>query len=94
MTKDLKLICRLNKDWQPDKIRVKRAGGQTNRNYFVQYKDKRFFVRLPWERTDIVDRKIEAKKYFCLESKQEDKRNPTQILSLYISEEKYSSTKK
>ena len=59
--KDLRLICKLNKYWEPNNIKVKKAGGQTNRNWIVQYKDKRFFVRLPWKRTDIVDRKIEGK---------------------------------
>ncbi|MDO8436344.1 MAG: phosphotransferase [bacterium] len=57
---DIDLICKLNKEWQPQAIKIKKAGGQTNRNYIVQYKDNKFFVRLPWERTDIVDRRIEA----------------------------------
>lgn len=64
--KDIQLICKLNKEWQSDKIKVKRAGGQTNRNWIVEYKNKKFFVRFPWERADIVDRKIEAKNIFAL----------------------------
>ena len=64
--KDIELICRLNKDWQPGNIKLKKAGGQTNRNWIVQYKNKKFFVRLPWERRDIVDRKIEGKNIFAL----------------------------
>ena len=64
--KDIKLISQLNKDWQPGKIKVKKAGGQTNRNYIVQCKNKKFFVRLPWERTDIVDRKVEADNILAL----------------------------
>jgi hypothetical protein len=35
MIRDIKLICKLNKDWQLGKIKVKRAGGQTNRNWIV-----------------------------------------------------------
>jgi len=66
MINDIKLICRLNKDWRPGKIKVKKAGGQTNRNWIVQHKNKKFFVRLPWERTDIVDRNIEAKNILAL----------------------------
>jgi len=64
--KDIELIHKLNKDWRPDRIKVKKAGGQTNKNYIVQYKNKKFFVRLPWERTDIIDRKIEAKNILAL----------------------------
>jgi len=64
--KDIELIYRLNKDWQPGNIKLKKAGGQTNRNWIVQYKDKKFFVRLPWERADVVDRAIEAKNIFAL----------------------------
>lgn len=64
--KDIELIYKLNKDWRQGTIKVKKAGGQTNRNYIVQHKNKKFFVRLPWERTDIVDRKIEAKNVLAL----------------------------
>jgi len=66
MNKDIELISQLNKDWQPGEIKVKRAGGQTNRNYIVQYKNKKFFVRLPWGRADIVDRKAEARNVLAL----------------------------
>ena len=65
MTKDIELICRLNRNWRPGNIKVKRAGGQTNRNYIVQYKNKKFFVRLPWE-SDVIDRKIEGKNILAL----------------------------
>jgi len=64
--KDIGLIYRLNKDWQSGKIKVKRAGGQTNRNWIVRYKEKKFFVRFPWERTDIVDRKVEARNILAI----------------------------
>lgn len=64
--KDIKLISRLNPDWQPKKIKVKRAGGQTNRNWIVEYKNQKFFVRLPWERSDVVDRKVEGNNIFAL----------------------------
>jgi len=66
MSKDINLICKLNKDWRPGNIKLKKAGGQTNRNWIVQHKNKKFFVRLPWERTDIIDRKIEGKNIFVL----------------------------
>ncbi|PIP24102.1 MAG: hypothetical protein COS25_00230 [Candidatus Nealsonbacteria bacterium CG02_land_8_20_14_3_00_37_10] len=66
MIKDIELIYRLNKNWQPGTIKIKKAGGQTNRNWIVRYKDKKFFVRLPWERTDIVDRKVEARNVLAL----------------------------
>lgn len=63
--KDIELIYCLNKNWQPDNIGVKRAGGQTNRNYVAQYKNKKFFVRLSWERSDIVDRRTEGRNIFA-----------------------------
>jgi len=66
MKEDIKLIAQLNKDWRLGEIKVKRAGGQTNRNYIVQYKNKKFFVRFPWERTDIVNREIEAKNILAI----------------------------
>ena len=68
--KDIELICRLNKDWQPGNIKLKKAGGQTNRNWIVQYKNKKFFVRLPWERADIVDRRVEGENIFALSRNQ------------------------
>ena len=66
MIKDIQLICRLNKDWRPDNIKIKKAGGQTNKNWIVQYKNKKYFVRFPWERTDIIDRKVEAQNILAL----------------------------
>lgn len=66
MINDIKLICRLNKDWRPRKIKVKKAGGQTNRNWIIEFQGKKFFVRLPWERTDIVNREVEAKNILAL----------------------------
>lgn len=64
--KDIELIYKLNKNWRPNKIKIKRAGGQTNRNWIVEYKKKKFFVRLPWERADIIDRRAEGKNIFAL----------------------------
>jgi thiamine kinase-like enzyme len=64
--KDIDLICKLNKDWRPDNIKIKKAGGQTNRNFIVQCKTKKFFIRLPWERADIVNREAEAKNILAL----------------------------
>ncbi len=64
--RDINLIYSLNKDWQPGNIKLKKAGGQTNRNWIVQYKQNKFFVRFPWERTDIVNRKIEGRNILAL----------------------------
>lgn len=64
--KDIESIYRLNENWRPGNIKVKKAGGQTNRNWIVQYKNERFFVRLPWEAADIIDRTVEAKNIFAL----------------------------
>ncbi|MEK9134724.1 MAG: phosphotransferase [Patescibacteria group bacterium] len=63
--KDIDLICKLNKDWRPDNIKIKKAGGQTNRNFIVQHKNKKFFVRLPWE-TSVIDRNTEGKNILAL----------------------------
>ena len=43
---------------------VKKAGGQTNRNYVVTSREKKFFVRLPWE--SVLDRKTEGKNILAL----------------------------
>ncbi|MBI2113368.1 MAG: phosphotransferase [Candidatus Wildermuthbacteria bacterium] len=59
--KDLKAICGLKKEWSPENISVKKLGGQTNRNWLVVEKRQKFFVRLPWERGDVVDRNIEGR---------------------------------
>lgn len=64
--KDIELICRLNKNWRPNTIKIEKAGGQTNKNWIVEYKKEKFFVRLPWERTDIIDRSIEAKNVLAI----------------------------
>ncbi|MDO8424810.1 MAG: phosphotransferase [bacterium] len=63
MENDLKLIRSLNKGWAG--ARIKRAGGQTNRNYIVDYKNKKFFVRLPWV-SGVIDRRVEAKNILAL----------------------------
>lgn len=83
MKKDIEFICRLNRDWKPNNVRIKRAGGQTNRNYIVEYKNKKFFVRLPWERRDIVDRKIEAENILAL-AKTENLKGILSKYSFYI----------
>ncbi len=64
--KDIGLIYKLNKEWQPGNIKVQKAGGQTNRNWIVGYKKKKFFVRFPWERTDIVNRKVEGENILAI----------------------------
>lgn len=63
--KEVDLICKLNRDWRSDNIKIKKAGGQTNRNFIVQHKNNKFFVRLPWE-SDIINRKIEGKNILAL----------------------------
>lgn len=64
--KDLKLICGLIPECQSETPKIKKAGGQTNRNYVVRCGKKAFFVRLPWERSDILDRKVEGKNILAL----------------------------
>lgn len=66
MIKDIDLICRLNKNWRRDCIRMKKAGGQTNRNYIVGFEKKKYFVRLPWGEKDIINRKIESRNIAAL----------------------------
>ena len=63
---DLQFIYRLHPEWNKKTVKVKEAGGQTNRNYIVIFKEKKFFVRLPWERGDVVDRKTEGKNILAL----------------------------
>jgi len=63
--RDRDIIYRLNADWNRKTIRVKRAGGQTNRNYVVEHKKKKFFVRLPWE-THVINRTIEGQNILAL----------------------------
>lgn len=64
MKKDLLYLKRLFS--KP--FRAVKAGGQTNRNYIVSYqgKGKKFFVRLPWERADMIDRAKEGKNIVAL----------------------------
>lgn len=64
--RDIDLISRLDKNWQPGNIKLKKAGGQTNRNWVVEHKKQKFFVRLPWEFKGIVDRKVEARNVLTL----------------------------
>ncbi len=64
--KDIELICQIKKNWHPENTKIEKAGGQTNRNWIVQYKKKKFFVRLPWQGADILDREIEAKNVLAL----------------------------
>ncbi len=53
---DRQLISRLF----PDKfLKIKKAGGQTNRNFVVNVSGHTFFVRLPWKH-DIINRAIEG----------------------------------
>lgn len=63
---DIEVICRLDRRWEPKTIQVKRLGGQTNRNFLVKHEGEKLFVRLPWERADIVDRATEGKNIVAL----------------------------
>ena len=62
MKKDIELIYKLNKNFKA----IKRAGGQTNRNYIVKKNGEKFFIRIPWEASGIVNRKAEAKNILAL----------------------------
>lgn len=62
----MELICKLDPSWKPNTIHVKRLGGQTNKNFVVAHREKKFFVRLPWERIDIIDRAVEGKNIAAL----------------------------
>lgn len=84
---DLKLICRMQKGWSAKTIRVKKAGGQTNKNWIVNCKGKLFFVRLPWERADIIDRTIEGKNIMAL-SRNKKLKGVLPIYYLYIQKKK------
>ena len=64
--KDIELICRLDKNWQPSNIKIEKVGGQTNRNYKVKYKNTTKFVRIAWQTTDVIDRQVEAKNILAL----------------------------
>lgn len=63
---ELEVLYRFNKDWAPAGISIERAGGQTNRNFIVTSDEERVFVRLPWERSDIVNRGIEGRNILAL----------------------------
>ncbi len=65
-SEDLQSICSLNKEWGPDNIKIEKAGGQTNRNWIIKHKGKKFFVRLPWQMAEIVDRGIESQNILAL----------------------------
>jgi thiamine kinase-like enzyme len=63
MKKDIYYIQEL---FPGKRVQIKKAGGQTNRNYIVTAQKpfdklgaKKFFVRLPWE--EVLDRKVEGK---------------------------------
>lgn len=66
MKNDIDLILRLEKKWRKGKVKIKRAGGQTNRNYIIEFGNNKYFVRLPWERGDVIDRKVEGKNILAL----------------------------
>ena len=64
--RELESLHRFRMDWQPESITVERAGGQTNRNFIVSSEHGKVFVRIPWERSDIVNRDIEGRNILAL----------------------------
>ena len=58
---DFRLIYRISEQWSPRTVTIRKAGGQTNKNWIVEHKGKKFFVRLPWDRSDMIDREVEGK---------------------------------
>lgn len=60
-TQDFRLLYRINEQWSSRTIKIRKAGGQTNKNWIVEHEGKKFFVRLPWDRSDMIDREIEGK---------------------------------
>ena len=58
---DFRLIYRISEQWSPRTVTIRKAGGQTNKNWIVEHKEKKFFVRLPWDRSDMIDRGVEGK---------------------------------
>ncbi|MBI2028369.1 MAG: phosphotransferase [Candidatus Levybacteria bacterium] len=64
--RELENLSRFSKDWRPESIHVEKAGGQTNRNFIVTSDQGKVFVRIPWERSDIVNRDIEARNILAL----------------------------
>lgn len=59
ITRDKELIYSLFKGLSLKALRIKKATGQTNRNFIVALKGNKFFVRLPWE-NDILNRTVEG----------------------------------
>ncbi len=75
MNKDLLYLKKLFSE----AFRARRAGGQTNRNYVVSFKEpfgrlraRKLFVRLPWE--SVLDRKTEGKNILALSRNQKVQR--------------------
>ena len=59
---DRAVLQQLFSDWGQPLLTIEKQGGQTNQNYKVLTKQGgEFFVRLPWERGDVVDRVAEGK---------------------------------
>jgi len=69
--KDIEQICCLDKNWNPDNLKIEKLGGQTNKNYKVKYKNTDRFVRLAWEAADVVDREVESKNILALAKNKE-----------------------
>lgn len=63
---ELESLYRFRRDWKHGGVYVEKAGGQTNRNFIVTSDQDRVFVRIPWERGDIVNRDIEARNILAL----------------------------
>lgn len=83
---DHKLIYRLHTGWNSKTIKIKKAGGQTNRNYIVASQGKKFFVRLPWEHS-AINRAIEGENILRL-SRNKKLKNILPRYYLYIVKKK------
>lgn len=58
--REIALICRLRDNWTAKNITATKMGGKTNRNFRVQDNEGDWFVRIPYEGVEIVDRAVEA----------------------------------
>ena|SRR3989344_425265 len=91
---DLELIYSLHRNWQPGQIKIKKLGGQTNRNFLIQYQNEKRFVRIPWK-SDVVDRKVEARNILALvKSKRLSQILPKYYLYYFRGKNILSKTKK
>ncbi|MDO8633138.1 MAG: phosphotransferase [Candidatus Wildermuthbacteria bacterium] len=64
--KEIKRIKEFCGSWVRGDFSLKRLGGQTNTNWLLEFPSGKFFVRLPWEREDVVNRKVEGKNILAI----------------------------